>query len=105
MTRQVLSWSFDAPSLTTNHGAAFIAIAIEAMMPPEKFHERVTHVIREIRETPRATGCDRVLVPGEMEWERRTQALAEGINFPADVIASLRGLSDDLEIERALFPR
>lgn len=94
MTHQVLSWSFDDPSRSTNHGAAFIAIDVGAMMPLKEFHSRVTHVVREIRAAPRARGAQRIFIPGEMEWERRAQALVHGIELPADVIDSLRALSE-----------
>jgi LDH2 family malate/lactate/ureidoglycolate dehydrogenase len=92
VTRQVLSWSFADPALATNHGAAFIAVDIAAMMPPEEFHRRVSEMIREIRATPQAPGCERIWIPGEMEWERRERALRHGIDLPADVVESLRTL-------------
>ncbi|MBI3417119.1 MAG: Ldh family oxidoreductase [Verrucomicrobia bacterium] len=94
MTHQVLSWSFDDPARATNHGAAFIAIDVGAMMSLKEFHARVAHLVREIRSTPRAQDCERVFIPGEMEWERRAQALVSGIELPPDVLASLRGLSE-----------
>ena len=34
-----------------------------------------------------------------MEWERREQALREGIDLPEDVTANLRLLADELELE------
>ena len=47
-------------------------------------------MIRDIRQTPKAKGADRVRVPGEMEWDKRREALANGIPLPEDVRASPR---------------
>ncbi len=92
---QVLSWSFANASLATGHGAAFLAIDIGAFMPREEFEERVAQTIREIRTAPKAEGADRIYLPGEMEWERREQALRDGIEFPPDVGESLRALEEE----------
>jgi len=98
VTRQVLSWSFADPSLATNHGAAFIAVDIISIMPPNVFKQRVTEMIQEIRQSPKAIGCDRIFVPGEMEWERRERALAQGIELPPDVVTSLRTLAGEMDL-------
>ena len=60
-------------------------------------------MIREIKDTPKAKGSDRVYLPGEMEWERRDEALRDGIPLPADVIASLVGLAKDLDLDLNAF--
>jgi LDH2 family malate/lactate/ureidoglycolate dehydrogenase len=96
---QVLSWSFSDPSKTTGHGAAFIAINIAPFMPVEHFKERMDQTIREIRASEKASGADRIYLPGEMEWERREKSLAEGIDLPADVVTSLRELARDLDLD------
>jgi LDH2 family malate/lactate/ureidoglycolate dehydrogenase len=96
---QVLSWTFSDPSKPTGHGAAFIAINIAPFMPVEHFKERMDQTIREIRASDRTSGADRIYLPGEMEWERREKSLAEGIDLPADVVASLRELAQDLNLD------
>jgi LDH2 family malate/lactate/ureidoglycolate dehydrogenase len=92
ITRQVVPWMVGDPSVPTGHGAAFIAIDIGAMMPIGDFKRRVDALTAEIRQAPRAEGADRVYLPGEIEWERRQRALAEGIVLPEDVRLSLREL-------------
>jgi LDH2 family malate/lactate/ureidoglycolate dehydrogenase len=42
-------------------------------------------------------------LPGEMEWERRGQALQEGIALPADVRLSLMGLAQDIGLDPTQF--
>ena len=43
-------------------------------------------------QSPRAEGSDRIYLPGEIEWERRDRALAEGIVLPEDVRISVESL-------------
>ncbi len=99
MTWQVRNWIQSEPALATGHGAAFIAIDVGAMGPIKAFKQRVDALIREVRNAPRATGAAHIYLPGEMEWERREKALAEGISLPADVIQNLRGVADDWGLE------
>jgi LDH2 family malate/lactate/ureidoglycolate dehydrogenase len=88
------NWVDHDPSLPTNHGAAFLAFDVGAMMPLDAFKNRVDQLIADIHATPRAKGTERLYVPGEMEWENRRKALAEGIALPDDVRESLRGLAE-----------
>ena len=83
------NWVDYDPSLPTNHGAAFLAFNVGAMMPIDAFKRRVDQLIHDIHDTPKAKGMDRIYVPGEMEWEKRRQAMADGIPLPEDVLASL----------------
>ncbi len=103
ITRQVLSWTFADASLATGHGAAFIAVDVKAITGGETFKERMDRAICEIRNAPKAKGTERIYLPGEMEWERRNRALAEGIELPEDVVANLRGLAEELQLDWAKF--
>jgi LDH2 family malate/lactate/ureidoglycolate dehydrogenase len=99
ITRQVVPWAVGDPSVPTGHGAAFVAIDIGAMMPIAEFKRRIGALADEIRQAPRAEGSDRVYLPGEIEWERRRRALAEGIVLPEDVRRCVRELARELGIE------
>jgi LDH2 family malate/lactate/ureidoglycolate dehydrogenase len=99
VTWQVVAWMGGEPSVATGHGAAFIAIHVAAFMPVETFHARVAALVREIRAAPKAPGADRIYLPGEREWERREQALREGIALPEDVLASLHGLAREIDLD------
>ncbi|OAI52900.1 malate dehydrogenase [Planctomycetaceae bacterium SCGC AG-212-F19] len=98
-TRQILRWMVDDAALPTGHGAAFLALDVEAFMPLETFFQRVDALVTEIHNAPRAPDAERVYVPGEMEWERRDRALVEGIRFPDDVLASVRGLAEEFDLD------
>lgn len=89
-TSRVGSWLWDDGTKPTHHGAAFIAIDINAFMPSAEFLKRVETLIEEIHTAPRADGVDRLYMPGEMEWERYERALKQGIPLPDDVLGALR---------------
>ncbi len=93
---QVGSWIDDDPALPTQHCAAFLAFDVGAITPIGPFKARMDAMIRGLRQAPKAAGVERIYVPGEMEWEKRREALALGIPLPADVLDSLRGLAGDL---------
>ncbi len=98
VTRKVGSWMSGDSSLPTGHGAAFIAIDVGAVFPLVEFKARVDLLVAECRSAPLAKGATRIYVPGEIEWERRDKALAEGIELPGDVVANLEALADDLSM-------
>ena len=99
MMSGVQSWvaDTDAPS---NQGHAFLALDVGAMMPPEEFHARMGAMAREIKSASMAEG-ETIFLPGEIEWNKRETALAEGIVMPEDVLISLRGLAEDSQIDPA----
>jgi LDH2 family malate/lactate/ureidoglycolate dehydrogenase len=90
VTWGVRSWAHDDATLHTLHGAAFLAIDVKCIMPPEEFARKVEALIDEIHNSPRADGVERLLVPGELEWERHDRAMKEGIPLPADVAENLK---------------
>jgi ureidoglycolate dehydrogenase (NAD+) len=96
-TKSVIGWAghLAQPSDT---GHAFLAIDVAAIMPLQTFKDRIDRMIREIKDAPRAKGAERIYLPGEMEWERRDEALRAGIPLPVDVMASLAGLAKDLDL-------
>jgi ureidoglycolate dehydrogenase (NAD+) len=98
----VSSWVLDSPA-PTNEGHAFIAIDIAQMMPLGEFKGRMDGMIREIKAAPLAKGAERIYLPGEIELEKRDVAVVEGIMLPPDVIASLRGLAEDVGLDTAQF--
>ena len=98
MLSSVQSWALDLPD-PSNQGHAFIALNPQVFMPIDVFKGRVDAMIQEVKSTPKAPGSDRIYWPGEMEWEKRAKALQEGMRLPADVVASLEGLAEDLGME------
>ena len=68
-------------------------------MPIRQFKDRTDRLVREIKKSPKAKGSERIYLPGEMEWEKRDEALKNGIRLPEDVIAAITGLAEDLDLE------
>ncbi len=77
----------DAPQ---NVGHFFAALDIGAFADPAEFQEEMEQLVREIRNSPRAPGCERIYLPGEIEWECEERRRREGIPVPAEVLAELR---------------
>lgn len=89
LTWQIGSWIFDEPSRPSWHNAGFIVIDTEVIGPRDEFDRRLKHVIDELHAAPTAEGVERVLLPGEREWQNYARAQRDGIELPADVLAKL----------------
>jgi LDH2 family malate/lactate/ureidoglycolate dehydrogenase len=99
---EVKSWVFN-PEESSHLGQAFIAINIGAILPIDSFKARIDSMILQIRQAPTATGSDRIYMPGEIEWEKRDNALKSGISLPDPVISSLRQAGQESGIATTLF--
>lgn len=99
MTTQVGNWMFGDLSRKTNHGAAFLALDAAAMSSKSEFERRISGLIDEVQAAAPADDCERVMVPGQREWENRRRALADGLRLPADVLATLEELAAELAID------
>lgn len=73
-----------------NVGHFFAALDIGAFTDPVEFQREMEQLVREIKGTPRAPGCERVYLPGEIEWEFVERRRREGIPVPPEVLAELR---------------
>ncbi len=98
VTREVKSWLLDLAS-SPNLGHAFLAIDVGALIPVEFFKERIDQMIQELHESPLAQGAERIYLPGEIEWENREKAQQYGIALPADVLADLVSIGQEMGID------
>ncbi len=89
-TSGVGNWLWDDGTQPTHHGAAFIVMDVDAMMPRDKFRQRIEAMVDEIHNAPKADGVARLYIPGEMEWDRYATAAQNGIALPSDVVSSLK---------------
>ena len=96
--REVPSWHLNMAA-HTNTGHFFIAINPATLMPISAFKQRMDLAIREIKNSPKATGAERIYIPGEMEWEKRDEALKHGITFPEPVLKNLIGFAEDVGLD------
>ena len=102
MTREIHSWTQELDTVT-GEGHAFIAIDCGAMMPEGVFAGRMRTMTESITGAPRAPGARRIWLPGQKEWEKREEALRSGILLPADVVASLRAMGEELHLQPPAF--
>jgi len=76
---------------------------VDAIIPIEHFKQRVDQIIREIRQSPKAKGSERIYVPGEIEWGKRENALKNGIPLPEQILVSLNRLGAQLGMDTQLL--
>lgn len=68
-----------------NHFVA--AINIDAFQPVAEFKQAMDDFVRMLKNTAPAAGCDRVLYPGQLEWEAEQDRCANGIPLHEEVLA------------------
>jgi LDH2 family malate/lactate/ureidoglycolate dehydrogenase len=85
-----------------NVGHYFQAINVAHFMPVERFEARVDEFIRQLKSSERAPGIDRILLPGEIEFETAARYRDNGVPIAISVIDDLHriarrvGVSDRL---------
>ena len=93
------------PSGRHNDGCFMAAFDVGAFRDAEEFKAEVTEFAHYLKSSPPASGFDEVFYPGELEYKREQQLLAEGIFVEDATWNSLKqladefGLSDSLQLE------
>jgi LDH2 family malate/lactate/ureidoglycolate dehydrogenase len=75
-----------------------MALSIEAFMPPIEFKKTVDAFVRDIRQSQRLPGVDRIWLPGEQSNAKRLDRRAHGIPMPKALRESLDAVARDLKI-------
>lgn len=99
MGRDVVDFNADDTSVT-NTGQAILAIDIAAFGDPALFRRRVDALVRELRESERLPGVERIWLPGEQSALKRREREATGIPVPAPLRATLDALADQVGAAR-----
>jgi LDH2 family malate/lactate/ureidoglycolate dehydrogenase len=86
---------FDLPG---NNAHLVGAIRIDGFMTAAEFRERVDWYARELKQSRRAEGVDRIYVPGEIEYEIAQRQLREGIALRPVVEEEIIGLARELGV-------
>jgi LDH2 family malate/lactate/ureidoglycolate dehydrogenase len=79
-----------------NAGHLFLAIDVARLMPVALFKERMAQIVDEIHACRPAEGVTRIYVPGEIEQETAVGREREGIPLPADTVAALTHLGEEV---------
>lgn len=74
------------------------AVAVDTFRPAREFRAAVDAAIREMRNSERAPGVDRIYVPGEIEAELEARRRREGIPLAESVHRELVALAEHLGI-------
>jgi LDH2 family malate/lactate/ureidoglycolate dehydrogenase len=82
----------------TNTGQAVAALAVEAFMPPAEFKRAVDRVIRDIRNSRRLPGVERIWLPGEQSHAKLLDRRANGVPMPKGLRDSLDAVARDLDV-------
>lgn len=70
------------PGYTWDQGSVLIALNIEAFQPLAEFRQAVADFAQRLKATPRAPGCEEILLPGEPEWRCMEERERSGISLP-----------------------
>ena len=97
MGRDVVDFNADDASVT-NTGHTIIAIDPAAFGDPAEFRRRVDGMVRDIHNSARLPGVERITVPGERSRATHEARAASGVSIPAPLQASLEKLAGELKI-------
>lgn len=79
-------------------GHFIIVLRIDNFMPVDEFKSRMDAMIRETKASEPAKGFSRVLLPGEPEFENKSQRLKTGIPVSHPVWEKLNGVKEKYEL-------
>ncbi len=102
MGKDVVDFNND-DTTETNTGHTIVAINIEAFQDLKEFKQGVDTLIRDIRNSQRLPGVDRIRLPGEGTHVARADHEKNGIPMPGALLAALDQLAGELKI--AKLPR
>lgn len=97
MGKEVVDFNAD-DTTPTNTGHVIVAISVEAFQPVAEFKKNVDTLIRDIRNSQRLPGVDRIRLPGEGSQAARADRAKNGIPLSAPLAASLNQLAVELKI-------
>ena len=82
----------------TNTGQAIAAIAIDAFMPAADFRRNVDQVVRDMRNSQKLPGIERIYLPGEQSHAKLLDRRARGVPMPKALRDTLDTMARDLNV-------
>jgi LDH2 family malate/lactate/ureidoglycolate dehydrogenase len=98
MGREVVDFNAD-DTTPTNTGHAIVAISLEAFGGAAEFKRSVDALARDLRGSQRLPGVDRIWLPGEQSHAKRAERGKLGVPMPDALLASLKTLASELNID------
>ncbi|MBX9810064.1 MAG: Ldh family oxidoreductase [Burkholderiales bacterium] len=99
MGKDVVDFNSD-DATPTNTGHAIVAINVEAFQPVAEFKKSVDVLVRDIRNSRRLPGVDRIHIPGEGSHAARADRLKNGVPLPEALLKALNQLAGELKIAK-----
>jgi len=81
-----------------NVGHFFLALDPTAFRPLDEFRRDMDRLVRELKDSPKAQGQERIYVHGEKSFARMEKFRKEGIPLDPKVVAGLKKIGTDLGI-------
>lgn len=85
--------------LPANVGHFFGALRIDAFRPLDEFRAAMDTFIQRVKSSAKAKGHSRIFIHGEKEFEMAEKRQREGIPLGSKVVASLREIAAELDLE------
>ena len=85
-------------------GHFFIAIDVEAFVELGAFKQRTGDILRALRASAKAPGCDRIYTAGEKEYLAGLERAEQGIPLPKGVRDDMVTMRNELELSQYSFP-
>jgi LDH2 family malate/lactate/ureidoglycolate dehydrogenase len=80
-------------------GFFFQVLQIEAFSSSQDFFDRLGSELTAIRNSPRASGVERIYIPGEIEWECERDRRQNGIPIGSATLKALQELAEELDVQ------
>lgn len=97
MGREVVDFNADHVTLT-NTGQSILMIDLNAFGNPAVFKQSVDQLVRDIRNSERMPGVERIWLPGEQSHEKRVRYEKGGIPLPNVLVDELQALAHELGV-------
>ncbi len=82
-----------------NVGHFFSALDISKFVGVKEFKQRLSQMVKEMKELPLGRGMDAIYMPGEIECNRRRERTEQGIDLSDSVYMELKALADEYKVE------
>jgi L-2-hydroxycarboxylate dehydrogenase (NAD+) len=86
-------------SLPAKVGHFFGAIRIDGFRPIDQFKADMDNLIRMVKSSPKCESQDRIYIHGEKEFEKEAERRRNGIPLHPKVIANMKKISEELQVE------
>jgi LDH2 family malate/lactate/ureidoglycolate dehydrogenase len=81
-----------------NVGHVFMAMRTDLFLPAGEFQRRMDEILRMLKTSPPAVGVERVLAPGEVEFETEAEYRKSGMPVVPEVVRQLKSLGEQTDV-------